>query len=71
MTPGPYKLLVGTYGWDAGDLIFVLKVDPFMIQGGYENMHYFRLLVLEPNGKVHRWSFNKQDVDVFLQRVSV
>lgn len=71
MTPGLYKLLVGTYACSAGDLILVLKVDPFMIQGGYESSHYTSLLVLEPNGKVHRWSFNKQDVDVFLQRVSV
>lgn len=71
MTPGLYKLLVGTYVCAAGDLILVLEVDPFTIQGGYEITHYITLLVLEPNGKVHRWSFNKQDVDVFLQRVSV
>jgi hypothetical protein len=71
MTPGLYKLLVGTYACSAGDLILVLKVDLFTIQSDYENIHYFRLLVLEPNGKVHRWSFTKQDVNVFLQRVSV
>jgi hypothetical protein len=72
MTPGLYKLLVGNYACSAGDLILVLEVDPFTINDGHDGESaYYSFLVLEPNGKVHRWSFIKQDVDVFLQRVSV